>query len=210
MLIQTSAPKVEPVSLAEVRTFARAFADLDGAEDGMLSMMITAARQEAEAITQRSLITQSWRLVLDAFPGPSLMGVPYGVPYSIPAHAITLERGTVQTVASITYLQAGVWTTMDAANYVAELSGCPARITPVFGQIWPVIGTPQIGNVKVDYTAGYGDTAASVPAGIKQWICVRVATLYNNREEVAILQKGKMEVLPYIDGLLTPYTVVRY
>lgn len=209
MLVQTSAPKLEPVSLAEARTYLRVDSDFTQ-EDGLISGLIRAARMFAESYCGRSLITQSWRLTLDSFPGPSLMGVPYGVTYSIPGHAITLERGTVQSITSITYLNAGVWSTMAPANYVAELSGNPARITPVFGQIWPVISTPQIGNVRVDYTAGYGDTAAQVPDGIKNWMMIRLATLYGNREAVAILARGKVEPLPYVDLLLDPYVVVRY
>lgn len=209
MLVQTAAPKVEPLSLQDAKGFLRVDSDFT-ADDQLISGLITAARQNAEAITQRSLITQSWLLTLDSFPGPSLMGVPYGVTYSIPDHAITLERGTVQSVDSITYLSAGTWTTMPSANYVADLSGCPGRITPVFGQIWPVISTPQIGNVKVAYTAGYGDTAASVPAGIVQWMRIWISTVYNNRELVAVLNKGKVELLPYVDSLLDPFTVVRY
>ena len=153
MLIQISPPAVDPVTLAEARLACRVDSDFT-AEDTLISSLITSATQDAEAILQRSLIMQSWRLVLDAFPGPSLMGVPYGVPYSIPGHAIALERGTVQSVDSITYFGTdGVWATMSPANYMAELSGCPGRITPVFGQIWPIT-RPQIGSVKVDYAAG--------------------------------------------------------
>jgi uncharacterized phiE125 gp8 family phage protein len=209
MLVQTAAPKVEPISLADAKNFLRVDADFT-ADDQLISALITAARQNAETITQRSLITQSWLLTLDSFPGPSLMGVPYGVTYSIPGHAITLERGTVQSVQSIQYVSAGQTYTMDPANYVADLSGCPGRITPVFGQIWPVISTPQIGNVKVAYTAGYGDTAASVPAGITQWMRIWISTVYNNRELVAVLPRGKVELLPYVDEMLSPFCSVRY
>jgi uncharacterized phiE125 gp8 family phage protein len=209
MLIQTQAPQIEPVSLAEAKQFCRAFADISD-DDLLISGLIRSARAYAEMYCQRSFITQKWRVVLDAFPGPSLMGVPYGVTYSIPGHAITLERGTVQSVDSVQYLDAGVWKTMDPANYVAELSGCPGRITPVFGQIWPVISTPQIGNVKVDYTAGYGSTASTVPDGIRDWIKIRVSTIFNNRESVAVLQRGKVEPLPYVDSMLDPFTAARY
>lgn len=209
MLIQTAGPKVEPVSLAEARTWLRLDSDFT-AEDALVSNLIREAREFAETICQRSFITQQWRLVLDSFPGGGLMGVPYGVTFSIPGHAITLDRGIVQSIQSIQYLNAGTWYTMDPANYVADLSGCPARITPVFGQIWPVISTPQIANIKIDYTAGYGDTAASVPAGIKTWMQTRFATLSANREQVAVLQRGKIEPLPYIDRMLDPFCSVRY
>lgn len=209
MLTQTQAPSVEPLSLAEARNYLRLDSDFTQ-DDALISGLIRVARMYAESYCNRSLITQGWRLTLDAFPGPTLMGVPFGQTYSIPPHAITLERGTVQNVSAITYLNAGTWYTMDPTAYVADLSGNPARITPVFGQIWPVISTPQIGNVRVDYTAGYGDTAATVPDGIKNWMMIRIGTLYTNREAVAILSRGKVEPLPYVDELLNPFAVVRY
>lgn len=209
MLKLIQAPSVEPITLQEARSHVRMDSDYT-AEDLKLSSLIRSARMFAESYCGRSFITQKWRLTLDSFPGPSLMGVPYGVTYSIPGHAITLERGDVQSVDAITYLNAGTWYTMDPANYVADLSGNPARITPVFGQIWPVISTPQIGNVRTDYTAGYGDTAAAVPDGIKEWMLIRLGTIFTNREAVAILARGKVEPLPYVDELLNPYKVERY
>ena len=44
-----------------------------------------------------------------------------------------------------------------------------------------------------------------VPEGIRNWILLRVGSLYENREEIAILPRGKAEQLPYIDRLLDPY-----
>lgn len=203
-LLQTQAPSTEPVTLAEAKNHLRVDYDDD---DLLIAMLIGAARRYAETYTARSFITQKWRLVLDSFPGPSLIGVPYGVPYSLPAHAILLERGIVQSIDSITYTAMdGTTQTMPSANYVADLSGALARITPVFGQIWP-IPLPQIGSVRVDYTAGYG-VASEVPEGIKQWILMRINTLYENREEVAILSRGKVDPLPFVDCLLDPYRVV--
>jgi hypothetical protein len=79
-------------------------------------------------------------------------------------------------------------------------------VTPVFGSAWPV-SLPQIGAVQLVFAAGYGD-AASVPAGIKSWIKLRVGSLYAHREEVALLASGKIEPLSFIDGLLDPYRVV--
>ena len=80
------------------------------------------------------------------------------------------------------------------------------RVTPVFGKIWPVT-LPQVGAVQINYTAGYGASASAVPDGIRHWMLMRVATLYVNREEVAILGRGKVDPLPYVDGLLDPYRV---
>lgn len=44
-----------------------------------------------------------------------------------------------------------------------------------------------------------------VPDGIRSWMLLRVGSLHENREEVALLAKGKLEVLPWIDSLLDPF-----
>ena len=194
----------EPVSILEARQHLRVDFDDD---DALISALISAARQAAEMLTGRQFITARWKLVLDSFPGPSLMGVPAGVPFTLPGHAILLPKGPVQGVVTITYLDmAGVLQTMPAANYAQDLACEPARITPVFGQIWP-IPLPQIGAVSVTFDAGYG-APEQVPEGIKSWIKLRVGSLYAHREDVAALSRGRIEPLPFLDGLLDPYRMV--
>jgi len=207
-LIQTTPPAFEPITLAEARLHLRLDSSMTD-DDTLVTMLISAARCYAEMLTGRSFISQGWRLVLDSFPGPSLIGVPYGTPYSLPGHAILLERGSVQAVTSITYLDmSGAVQTMPPTDWVADTSGALARVTPVFGKIWP-IPMPQIGSVQVNYTAGYGDTAASVPEGIRQWILLRVNTLYEHREEVEVV-RGQIAPMPFVDGLLDPYRILRF
>lgn len=210
-LIQTQAPSGEPVLLADARNHLRVDADLTS-DDTLITLLIGAARRYAESYTGRSFITQKWRLILDSFPGPSLMGVPIGQPFSMPAHAVQFERGPVQSVDSIVYLDMGgvqqTITTPAAPDYAIDLSGPVPRMTPGFGRIWP-IPLPQIGSVQINYTAGYGSNASDVPEGIRQWILLRVATLYEHREEVAAMQRGQIHPLPFVDSLLDPYRVVQ-
>ena len=201
-----TAPASEPVTLAEAKAHLRVEVTDD---DALIASLITAARLAAESLLERSLITTRWRLVLDSFPGPSLMGVPYGQAFSLPGHAILLPRSPASAVVSITYLDmAGTSQTMPSIEYTVDLACEPARITPVFGRIWP-INLPQIGSVQVIFDAGYGATAASVPEGIKSWVKIRVGSLYEHREEVALMNRGSIQALPFVDSLLDPYRVVR-
>ena len=196
-------PAGEPVSLAEAKLHLRVDFDDD---DSLIQVLISAARQAAETLTNRQLVTARWRMVLDSFPGPSLMGVPAGQVFTLPGHAVLLPKSPVQSVVEIRYLDmAGVWQVMPAANYTVDCACEPARITPVFGQIWP-IALPQIGAVSVIFDAGYGD-ASAVPEGIKTWIKLRLGSLYVHREEVASMTRGRIDPLPFIDGLLDPYKV---
>lgn len=202
-LTQTVPPAIEPITLTEAKLQARV---IDNAEDALLNLMIGSARRYAEAYCGRSFITQQWRLTLDSFPGPWMFGVPYGKTFSLPAHAIQVERSPLQSVQAITYRDMqGVWQTMLATDYVVDLTSPVGRVVPVFGVIWPIT-QPQIASVRVDFTAGYGALATDVPEGIRQWLLIRVAGLYENREEVAA-QRYTVQPVAFIDRLLDPYVV---
>jgi uncharacterized phiE125 gp8 family phage protein len=141
-------PAEEPVSLAEAKQHLR----VDGGDDDLLiGSLITAARQAAETKTDRQLITARWKLVLDAFPGPSLMQSATGASFSLPGHAILLAKCPVQSVVSIEYMDMnGATQVMPASDYVLDAACEPARLTPVFGKSWPPT-LPQMGAVSVTH-----------------------------------------------------------
>lgn len=196
-------PAAEPVSLAEAKLHLRVDFDED---DALIQALISAARQAAEMLTQRQLVTARWRMVLDSFTGCGLMGVPAGQTFTLPAHAILIPKSPLQSVVEICYLDmAGVSQVMPSDHYTVDKACEPGRITPVFGQIWP-IALPQIGAVSVIFDAGYG-SAADVPEGLKSWIKLRLGSLYAHREEVASMARGRIDPLPFVDGLLDPYKV---
>lgn len=148
-----TAPLAEPLSLAEAKTHLRVLLG-DTSEDALITALIAAARQYAQTKTQHQIVAARYKLVLDAFPGPSQMGVPYGHPYTLPGHAILIPLAPVLQVVSITYLDmAGATQTMPTSDYTVDLASEPVRITPVFGKIWPIT-LPQIGSVFVTFDAG--------------------------------------------------------
>jgi len=192
--------------------------------DPVLSSMLTAARLFAENNTRRALITQSWKLVLDKFPMPAMnissanwYGPQWGVgpgplsaqgPEGRTGYEIYLPLPPLQTVDSIKYLDqtTGVQTTLDPATYRVDTVSEPGRITPAYGQTWP--GTYNVASaVEIAFTCGYG-LAASVPQGIKSWMLVRVGSMYEFREEVAIVGRSRIDPLPFMDGLLDPFRVI--
>ncbi len=196
-------PAGEPISLAEAKLHLR----VDGGDDDLLiGSLITAARQAAETITGRQLMTARWRLVLDAFPGPLLMHAGSGSSFSLPTHAILLAKCPVQFVVSVEYLDMnGTTQVLPASDYVLDAACEPARLSPVFGKTWPPT-LPQIGAVTVTFDAGYG-SASEVPEGLKSWIKLRVGSLYGHREEMAVLSRGRIDPLPFVGGLLDSFKV---
>ena len=151
-------------------------------------------------------MTARWRLVLDAFPGPLLMYAGSGSSFSLPAHAILLAKCPVQSVVSVEYLDMnGTTQVLPASDYVLDAACEPARLSPVFGKTWPPT-LPQIGAVTVTFDAGYG-SASEVPEGLKSWIKLRVGSLYGHREEMAVLSRGRIDPLPFVDGLLDGFKV---
>ena len=120
-------PAIEPITLADAKQHLRMEVSDD---DALITLLIAAARQYAEQLTRTSFITQQWSLVLDAFPGPSLMGVPAGLPWSLPGHAILLEHGPVQSIDSITYVDmSSTVQTMPSTNYIADMTGLLAWVS---------------------------------------------------------------------------------
>ena len=77
-------PMIEPISLAE----ARAWLKLDSTEeDDLVGALITSARLIVESLTRRMLLTQTWRLALDAWPKGQKIEIPFA-----PFRALTAIR----------------------------------------------------------------------------------------------------------------------
>lgn len=180
-------PAEEPITLAEAKAHCRI--DIDD-DDALLGSLILDAREWCERYTRRALVTQTWRLHLDAFP-PSV-GI-HGGPLQLPG-------GKVQSVTSVDYLDGdGDAQTLDAADY--QLSSKdpqrPAFIVPAYGTSWP--STREVPDaVSVTYVAGYG-AAAAVPQIFKSAMLLHVGYYYANREPMTF---GTTGATPQILGAL--------
>ena len=193
--VLTSAPQGEPVTLPVARGFLQLDADLYDDDALLLQVLLPTARAAAEHRTGRALITQQWRRSLDCWP---CNGV------------IELEHAPLQSVQSVQYRnELGVWITVAPSVYVVDVESLPGRVAPAFGQVWPTVN-PGLGVVRVDYTAGYGDTEADVPEGIRHWILLRTKSLWDYRSESVELLRGRLEQPSFIDSLLDGFKVASY
>lgn len=160
-----TAPAIEPITLSEAKVHLRVE---HSADDALITAMIVAARERAEAETGRALITQTWEVVLDSFP----------------AGAIELPRPPVVSIVSVKYTGTDqLEKTWGAGNYVLDADSMPGYCLPAYGGQWPVDALWDSTNaVRVRFTCGYGATADLVPASIKSWMYLKLGGLYEYRE----------------------------
>lgn len=159
------APAIEPVSLAEAKSWLR---EDGGDEDQLIQALIVSARMTLEAHTRRFFVTQSWRLVLDAWPSSmaetSTLHVPFAPFQSIAAIRVYDANDAPQIVS--------------ATSYRAPAADNGARI--VFGSPPPLPGRMADG-VEIDLVAGYGALAGDTPEPLRRAILMLVAHWRENR-----------------------------
>lgn len=159
--------------------------------DPMLNILIQAARQHAEQELHRYLVTQTLDAYFHEFPHDSHRR------FYLPP---------LQSVISITYTDNdGVEQTLAASQYRVDAISRPARVEPAYGVVWPS-SLDQMNAVKIRFVAGYG-AASVVPACIKNWMLMRIKTLWDQRDQLT-KQLGMPVFEPsFVDALLDPERV---
>lgn len=180
-------PTQEPVTLAEAKRHCVVEHDQD---DALLQMLISAARQHGENITRRSWAAQTLEITYIAAVFPAYL---------------YLRQGPVQAIVSVTaYDLDDVATTVPADKYTLYQ---PSDVLD-FVALKDAAIPPGTVRVVVRYLAGW--SAATLPAALKQWLLVRVGTLYSQREAVVVGPQmlTVMELSrAFADSLLDRYTV---
>jgi len=178
-------PAAEPITLAEAKSHLRI---TEADEDALIETWIKAAREYCEGYQNRAYITQTWELALDRFPGEGLR------PYSLSQILITDSVGTseriirvplppLQSVTSIKYYDTeGTEKEFSSDDYEVDTYNQPGRISLGYGKSWPSETLRPVNGVIIEFKAGYGDTADTVPAKVKQAIKVLIGELYEHRE----------------------------
>jgi uncharacterized phiE125 gp8 family phage protein len=181
-----TAPATEPVSLAEARAHLRLEDSLD---DVYVTTLIAAARRWVEERCRRGLITQTWELILDAFPDEE----------------VELPRGPLQSITSVKYLDVdGVEQTLAPATYETDTVNDPGRLRLAYDKDWPDI-RERWNSVRVRYVVGWA-SAAAVPEPIRQAMQLLVSQMYEHRTP-EVLGTIVSKVSFAVDALLSPYVL---
>lgn len=192
-----TAPTLEPVTASDVRAQLRLD---DETQDDMINVLIKAARQAVEVKTKRTLIKTVYQLYYEKFPSYEADKNQFQVyPYQM-----ELLRFPIISVDSIKYYDTdGTLTTLSATEYTSDLVSVPARVTPAYGKSWPST-RDMVNAVVIEYSAGYGTTAASVPEALRQAIIMLVCDLFEHPEANV---EVKLEENRALNFLLASYTL---
>lgn len=174
----TTGPSVEPVTVEELKTFAR----IDGTdEDTQLGYFIKAARSHTENYLNRSLIEQIITLRMDCWPGEKL----------------ELPRPPLISITAVETLdELGVATVYDSDYYFVDTISEPGLLIIRNGAVWPQNTDRYYGGFQVRYKAGYGAAGTEVPDAIKEAIKQWSTIMYENR---AVGNEVPVEIKAIID-----------
>ncbi|WP_257098730.1 head-tail connector protein [Pseudovibrio flavus] len=181
-------PATEPVTLADVHMHLRLS---HTHEDGLLTTLIKAARQQVEQKTGRALIAQKWRLYLDKLPQDRCIRLPHAPLASL--------------VELSLYDPSGMQHVIGAGQILTDPASNPPRVKlqgPVPFALREMMG------VEVDYIAGYGSLPEEVPESLRTAVLMLVAFWYERRSHV---EDGLLTgLIPHgFDAALSPYKVLR-
>jgi uncharacterized phiE125 gp8 family phage protein len=187
-------PSTEPVTLSDAKKHLN-ITDAETYWDGLISSLITAARQTVENMTWRSLVNQQWKLFLDKNDFSCNYYPTTTISFTLP-FVIQFSKCPVVSIDSVKYIdQNGTQQTLDPSNYETDIISEPARVK--INALPPV--KDVLNCLVISFTAGY----STVPIAISQAILLLIAEWFNNREQT--LDSRISEIPHGVDILLNPY-----
>lgn len=183
-------PATLAVSVADAAVNLR----IDEPELTYLAPLVTAwiagVTEYAEHYMGRSIINQTWRVVLDCF-----------------SDAVRLDNCPVVSVTSVKFRDAdGVMQTLDPQDYYMDNHSEPAYIVPAVGKSWPTTAA-HLNSVEVEYVAGYGATPATVPPTVRAFILSKLTEQFDPSVRNESVQGGKAVQSSFLDKLLDVHKV---
>lgn len=184
-LILITPPAVEPLTLEETKSYLRVeHAD----DDDLITALIVGARGHVEARTRRALITQTWRMIFDAWPVDGRLTIPLA-----PVRELSAAR---------VYDSAGVAHALDTETFVLDAAASPGVVG--FPPWAVAVPGRAVAGIEIDFVAGFGDAGADVPEPLRQAMRQLVAHWYDNRGIAAGAPAAERSPVP-VDALLAPY-----
>lgn len=180
-------PAVEPILLVQAKNWLR----IDHAdEDELVTALIASARLAVESASGRMLISQTWRIVMDAWPEGDIV---------IPLAPVR------KVVALRTLSAAGVSVVIAPSSYVAGVAGGHGRIRFLTKMPEPEI---TISGIEIDVELGFSSNSQGMPETLKTAMRLLIARWYEQRGDVE--SDGAFERMPSaVVALIAPYRRMR-
>ncbi len=193
MLSLLTPPSLVALSFAEMAAQLR-LGD-ETTEQVYINTLIAAATRAVEQYTDRALLTQSWRLTLDAWPKQARSHV-YSESGAIPAgsHArrVFLQKKPVQSIVEVRVNIGGSWQSVAPTLYRLDQDGLIVDSS---------VPQPDVfGGIQIDFVAGH-TSAAAIPADMLHALKLLVATWFEGRTA----GDGAASVPAAVAALLYPY-----
>lgn len=188
-LVLTAGPAAEPVTVGDAKAHLR----IDGAtEDVLIGSLLLTSRLHIEQALSIALITQQWRLVLDRW---------------TKRNAVEIPLSPLQEVSAVRVRQSpAAFETLMPTTYVVDLASKPPRL------VWNGAPRPDpqvaANGIEIDFTAGFGATAASVPAPLKHAILMLTAHWYEHRDPIEV-GSTSARIPDAVNDLIQPFRTMR-
>lgn len=208
-------PTVYPVDVTTLKSHLRITHTSD---DAYLTTLIKTATAIAEKFTNRKFISTPSKMWMDFIPGTGNEYTLYGAGTAqVPVRYANIGMfrwfellySPVASVDSIHFISNdGSDNVFDASQYIIDRvdQDSPARICLQRGTVWPV-DLQVAHSLYVNYTVGYGPTAADVPPEIAHVVMIAAAALWSNRGDDADPQSSIL-AMPNVRSILSQHRIM--
>jgi len=183
--VRVTGPSLEVVTLDDLKTHTRVQHNND---DEYLQKLIVEAREEIEDISGLALISQTWQMTLDRWPGQQDQWWD-----GVRQMATTeLDGGFPSTIEPLRYPLISVDTinvydedsnstaVTIASVFDVDVISKPGRVVLQSGATWP-IASRSINSIEINYTAGYGAAVSDVPTPLTRAVRNMAGYMYSHR-----------------------------
>jgi uncharacterized phiE125 gp8 family phage protein len=176
----------EPMTVEEAKLARRIQHD---DEDANVERWIRSARAQVESHLGRGLLTQTWKLALDAFADEMVL------PMAAPLQSVTHVKY---------YNTSGTLTTLSSSVYQVDTLSEPGRVLLAPDQTWPDLQSGRLLAVEITYVVGW-TSVDQIPAPIVDAMHLLIGDRDAHREDTLV---GSATRLPRgVDALLGPHRV---
>lgn len=180
--ILVTGTSVLAVTLDEAKTYLKIPTSFTQ-QDALITLLIQSSTSFFERFTGRDLINKTYKTYLDNFPiGTStykLVGLtPISLSYA--DNGIVIRKSKLQSISSIKYYSEGVLETWDNTEYYFTDMVDYSAIYLVNEETFPIVDERKQA-IVIEFIAGYGTDATTIPYEVKEALLQMIAYLYDNR-----------------------------